>query len=396
MALGLVVAGVMALSASASASSIVYVCADGANLCRVDPGTGAQTQLTTDGQSGTSNVYGGPSLSRDGTKLAFVFDYHVIVGDGNAGSRGTPFATTALVALMRPDGGQVAELEQTFAFPAIQVCTYGLDGSVRHCPYGTPSAGWAPDNNLLISVSAGAPNNNLEICHVSAASNQACSDVRAADSSNDLYDPAVSPDGSTLAVEVANGIGGSPSGHLALYNYATGQFERNLTSGTGDELPSWSPDGTQIAFQRGNGIYVIGVNDPPGSERQLVQGSQPTWGGSTSAGGTGGTSGTGGTGGTSGTGGTGEAAPNSKLAARTIDRRHHRATFRFKALGIAEGFQCALVKLQKHHKAPKPRYSRCRSPKTYKGLPSATYKFYVRAFNTKGRDPTPATAMFKL
>jgi hypothetical protein len=59
LALGLVVAGVMTLSASASASSIVYVCADGANLCRVDPGTGAQTQLTTDGQPGTSNVYGG-------------------------------------------------------------------------------------------------------------------------------------------------------------------------------------------------------------------------------------------------------------------------------------------------------------------------------------------------
>jgi hypothetical protein len=384
MALGLVVAGVMALSASASASSIVYVCADGANLCRVDPGTGAQTQLTTDGQSGTSNGYGGPSLSRDGTKLAFVFDYHVIVGDGNAGSRGTPFATTALVALMRPDGGQVAELEQTFSFPAIQVCTYGLDGSGRNCPYGTPSAGWAPDNDLLISVSAGAPNYNMQICHVSAASNQACSDVRAADSSNDLYDPAVSPDGSTLAVEVANGIGGSTSGHLALYNYATGQFERDLTSGTGDELPSWSPDGTQLAFQRGNGIYVIGVNGPPGSERQLVQGSQPTWGGSTNAGGTG------------GKGGTGEAAPNSKLAAQTIDRRHDRATFRFKALGIADGFQCALVKLRKHHKAPKPRYSHCLSPRTYKRLASGTYKFYVRAFNTTGRDPTPATAMFKL
>src|SRR6185312_15478298 len=263
--LGLVVAGAMALCASASASSIVYVCADGANLCRVDPGTGAQSQLTTDAQPGTSAVYGGPSLSRDGSKLAFVFDNHVIVGDGNAGSRGTPFATTALVALMRPDGGQVAELEETFATPAIQVCTYGLDGTGRNCPYGTSSAGWAPDNNLLISISAGAPNYNQEICHVSAAASGPC-DARADDSSNDLFDPAVSPDGSTLAVTVANGIGTSTTGHLALYNYATGQFERNLTSGTDDELPTWSPDGTQIAFQRGNAVYVIGVDAAPGSE----------------------------------------------------------------------------------------------------------------------------------
>jgi hypothetical protein len=186
-ALGFVVAGVTAFPGAASASSIVYVCADAANLCRVDPSTGAQTQMTTDGQPGTPRVYGGPSLSRDGTRLAFVFNSQVIVGDGNAGARGAPFATTALLALMRPDGGQLAELEQTFSLPAIQVCTYGLDGSSRHCPYGTPSAGWAPDNNLLISVNIGAPDYNTVICHVSAAASTGPgSDVRAADSSNDL------------------------------------------------------------------------------------------------------------------------------------------------------------------------------------------------------------------
>jgi hypothetical protein len=56
--------------------------------------------------------------------------------------------------------------------------------------------------------------------------------VRADDPANDLFDPAVSPDGSTLAVTVASGIGGPVTGHIALYNYATSQFERNLTSGT--------------------------------------------------------------------------------------------------------------------------------------------------------------------
>jgi hypothetical protein len=62
-------------------------------------------------------AYGGPSLSRDGSKLAFAFNNHIFVSDVNANNRSAPFATTGLIALMRPDGGQLAELEQTLTNP---------------------------------------------------------------------------------------------------------------------------------------------------------------------------------------------------------------------------------------------------------------------------------------
>jgi WD40 repeat protein len=264
---------ILAFAAAAHASFIVYGC--GNNLCRINPDGTGSAPVTTDGGSGAS-AYGAPSLSRDGSRLAFIQGSNLYIGDAAAQNRVGPISTYALTAMLRPDGGQVADIESFSSSAA--VCVFNADGSGRNCPYSTGSAGWAPDNGLLFSVSAGAPNYNQEICHgpVSGTSG-ACSDVRANDPANDLYDPAVSPDGSTLAVTVA--ANPAVSGHIALYNYATGQFERNLTSGTTDELPAWSPDGTKIAFQRDSGIYVIGVGDPAGSEHQLVAGTQPTWGG---------------------------------------------------------------------------------------------------------------------
>jgi hypothetical protein len=259
---------------AAHASFLIYGCAP--NLCRVSPdGTGG-APLTIDGSAGAP--YGAPSLSRDGSKLAFVEGTQLFVSDANAQNRVGPISNFAFGAYMRPDGGQLADIEDFQ--PGFAVCTFNLDGGGRNCPYGTASAGWAPDNGLLASISAGAPSFNKQICHLAAAGGQTCADVRANDPANDLYDPAVSPDGSTLAVTVGGGVGGSVSGHIALYNYATGQFERNLTAGTADEFPAWSPDGSRIAFQRGGSIYVTGAGDAAGSEHQLVaNGTQPTWGG---------------------------------------------------------------------------------------------------------------------
>jgi hypothetical protein len=147
---------------------------------------------------------------------------------------GTGIASTAVVALLRPDGQQVAELET--ALGQVQLCTYNADGSGRDCPYGTGSAGWSADNDhVLISVSSDTPPYATRICYLPTAGNTPCAaaSTKAADPTHDPWDPAVSPDGSTLAVTVANGpIGTATTGDVALYNYATGAFIRDLTSRT--------------------------------------------------------------------------------------------------------------------------------------------------------------------
>lgn len=89
----------------------------------------------------------------------------------------------------------------------------------------------------------------------------------------------MSPDGRTVAVTVLPSSDAS-AGHIALYRYDTGEIVRNMTTGSTDALPAWSPDGSMIAFQRGTSLYTTETNASPGHERLLTSsGETPTWGG---------------------------------------------------------------------------------------------------------------------
>ena len=94
----------------------------------------------------------------------------------------------------------------------------------------------------------------------------------ARDPVNDLSAPAVSPDGRLLAVARSPAEQNAGVGPIVLYDVATGQPVRTLTTGADDGLPTFSPDGRRIAFNRGGDIYVIAVDGAPGSERRIVAG----------------------------------------------------------------------------------------------------------------------------
>ena len=80
-----------------------------------------------------------------------------------------------------------------------------------------------------------------------------------------------------------------------------------------------------------------------------------------------------------------------------INKKKHKATFKFRASGTITGFQCALARSKgKHHKAGKLVFRACSSPKTYKHLKHGRYKFEVRAVNSAGVDSTPAIKKFKI
>jgi hypothetical protein len=83
--------------------------------------------------------------------------------------------------------------------------------------------------------------------------------------------------------------------------------------------------------------------------------------------------------------------PDTKISKAKINSKRRKATFKFKAIGAATGFQCALAK---DHR--KPRLKTCRSPKTYMRLKAGRYSFEVRALSSAGSDLTPAKRQFKI
>ena len=84
-------------------------------------------------------------------------------------------------------------------------------------------------------------------------------------------------------------------------------------------------------------------------------------------------------------------APNTKITKSKVRQSSGMAILGFTAIGESSGFQC---QLKRPHKAP--RFTSCRSPKTYKHLRSGTYTFAVRAIGPGGFDLTPAKRKLKL
>ena len=68
-----------------------------------------------------------------------------------------------------------------------------------------------------------------------------------------------------------------------------------------------------------------------------------------------------------------------------------KASFRFSAVGVASGFQCALKPKKSRRK---PSFKPCTSPKTYRNLAAGRYTFEVRASGAAGPDASPARKSF--
>jgi hypothetical protein len=290
----------LACAAGAQASSIVYVCAP--NLCRIDPEHPKKvTRLTRDGRA-SGPVYLSPSLSTKATRLSFVKGNRLYLARGNAThARRVDEPVGTAVTRMRPDGTQVAYIRSVNTiispgsfYPYYSPPVYGFVPFLFTRPSSgakgqtvardTTSTGWLRDRVLLPYPVPGEGARADGICVAPPPGGEGvCERMVAVDpQGRTLSNPAASPDGRYLVV-VAEPFVDDPNstqtfrGAIALYNPATGELLRDLTTAHADGTPAFSPDGRQVAFTRDEDLYVVAVAG--GRPKLLRHGVRdPTWG----------------------------------------------------------------------------------------------------------------------
>jgi dipeptidyl aminopeptidase/acylaminoacyl peptidase len=161
------------------------------------------------------------------------------------------------------------------------VITYNLATGQRAMTSRRPGTlAWAGDR----LVTSGLPTQSRKqtLCLLKP-DHVTCERTLAQDPSRDLTDPAVSPDGSQLAL-ASCAQPDRKSCSLAVYAMANSAKVRDLTAGLDDTSPAWSPDGTSIVFTRAGDLFLVAADGGPGAERLLVRGGRnPTWGGTSSS-----------------------------------------------------------------------------------------------------------------
>ena len=275
----------VASPAAAHASVLAFTCGPGyANLCESAPDGSSLTKLTTDATRTGTDVYASPSLSSDGTKLAFLHRGQLFVLDARSGKIAGPAGGPGafLLARMRPDGQKV--LVGEFAgFNGSSDCIYDADTTGRQCVGGNSgSLGWAAGGDVFLDFSNTATSGRRAICVASAApgATSGCVKTVLFDPGADLSDPVLSPDGSVIAV--TRSAPGALAGQIAEYDAASGQLVDIVSAGPGDSGPVFAPDSSAIAFDRaGAGVMTVSpVAKGPGSEKLVVPGARDvTWGG---------------------------------------------------------------------------------------------------------------------
>jgi len=277
-------------AASASADALVYRC--GPNVCRAAPdGTGKQ-RLTTDGKPG-GPLYAWVSASADGSRIAVVnatFAY-ILDGKGKRITGKLPRGGIDVIAQMSPDGTQVSTVELLPELsPAPVGSPPGTPGLSGFVPYmfvmNADGSGREATARVVVDMAWLGPRlvrtdtSDTDpfpygICLLVTNIDFQCERDVARDPTQDLFNPAFSPDG-TLAAVVRSPSTTIGAGPIVIYDAATGAEVRQLVGGENTQ-PTWSPDGKRIAFERGGDLYVAHASGAPRERRVLRDGEQPTW-----------------------------------------------------------------------------------------------------------------------
>lgn len=254
---------------------IAYNC--GGNICVLDLSTGISKQLTSNRASEFN-----PKLSLDGSKIVFQSGGAVppvgIYTMSASGGTATRISDAGALPYWSPDGTQIASCIQSSGPDAgIWVMNANGSGKTHLTSYGLWPT-WSPDGSqIAFQVSA---NGDTDIWVMDAA-NPAGAHPYCSRPGSDL-DIVWSPGPGILFAGLTDN-----TNKYEIYSCNTTSGITRLTTSVGEDYePTWSPDGSMVAFYsqrkkpgggKGGGIWVMNAD---GSAPQFLisGGRQPSWG----------------------------------------------------------------------------------------------------------------------
>ncbi|CAA9388445.1 MAG: tolB protein precursor, periplasmic protein involved in the tonb-independent uptake of group A colicins [uncultured Rubrobacteraceae bacterium] len=378
--------------------------ADPISLYSLDPATGSLTRVTDNDDTAFGAVHQdvNSDVSPDGARVAFL--RHALWGgrdvglfvantDGTGGVTKLTDETTSGVSApaWSPDERKVAFAARPTngsGAPVGEPEVYVVDADGAHLKRITDNGlaeqglSWSPDGTRIAFSTASPDLGGVHVMNADGTGERKVADGAPGHSWPDATQPDWSPDGTRLAfacgassadlaICTADPDGASGSRRIAADRFGDDPGVKYVSDGS----PSWSPDGTRIAFSRNvtfsdwseSRVYTMAAD---GSDLRRVEGPpykwavRPDWGP------------------TPGSQPPPDGPPETSIFFGPSGTTGPFTSFDFVSSRPGAAFECSLDGAA---------FSPCEGPKRYESLPDGGHAFEVRATDaTAGADPTPA------